>query len=93
MADGRMIVDPAEARAKAMRMQTIANELESLLNNVSKEIEKIDNIDTGIYQGNRKPAELRAELDRFRNMFKLTYGQVIKSANDIITIANTMEAE
>lgn len=93
MADGRMVVNPAEARAKAERMIKIANELENLLNNVSKEIEKIDNTDTGIYQGNRKPAELRAELDEFRSMFKLTYGQVIKSANDIIAIANTMEME
>lgn len=93
MADGRMIVNPAEARAKATRMKTIANELESLLNNVSREIEKIDNVDTGVYQGNRNPAELRAELDKFRNMFKLTYGQIIKSANDIISIANTMEME
>lgn len=93
MADGRMIVNPAEARDKATRMKTIADELETLLNNVSREIEKIDNVDTGVYQGNRKPAELRAELDQFRSMFKLTYGQVIKSANDIIAIANTMEAE
>lgn len=93
MADGRMIVNPEEAKAKAERMKSIANDLESLLNNVSREIEKIDNVDTGIYQGNRKPAELRAELDSFRSMFKLTYGQIIKSANDIITVANTMEVE
>ena len=93
MSDGRMIVNPEEARAKATRMISIANELEKLLNNVSKEIEKIDNVDTGIYQGNRKPAELRAELDQFRNLFKLTYGQIVKSANDIIAIANTMEMQ
>ena len=31
MADGRMVVNPAEARAKAERMIKIANELENLL--------------------------------------------------------------
>lgn len=91
MADGRMIVNPAEARAKATRMKTIANELESLLNNVSREIEKIDNVDTGLYQGNRKPAELRAELDSFRDVFNLAYEQIIKSADDIVTLANVSE--
>lgn len=91
MADGRMIVNPAEARAKATRMKTIANELESLLNNVSREIEKIDNVDTGLYQGNRKPAELRAELDSFRDVFNLAYEQIIKSADDIVTLANVSQ--
>ena len=93
MADGRMIINPTEAKGKAEAMIRIADELESLLNNVRTEIEKIDNVDTQVYQGNRNPAEIRAELDQFANMFKFTYGQIVKSAKDIITIANTMEME
>ena len=37
--------------------------------------------------------ELRAELDQFRGMFNLAHEQIVKSANDIIRIANTMENE
>jgi hypothetical protein len=37
--------------------------------------------------------KLRAELDQFRGMFNLAHEQIVKSANDIIRIANTMENE
>lgn len=93
MADGIMVMDTAEARNKASEMKTIAREIESLLNDMSKKIDEINNVDTGIYQGNRKPAELRAELDDFRKLFDRVYGQVLKSADDITTIANTMDQE
>ncbi|MDD5888529.1 MAG: hypothetical protein PUC82_03460 [bacterium] len=91
MADGKMIIDPAEARAKAMRMDTIATQIEELLNNISKEIDLIDNVESGVYQGNRNPAQLKADLAAFRSKFNLTYGQVRKSAKDIIEIANAKE--
>ena len=42
---------------------------------------------------NKKPAELKAELDEFRKLFNLVYGQVIKSADDITNIATVMEQE
>lgn len=93
MADGIMVMSPGEARVKANEMKKIAYDLESLLNDVSKKMEEIDSVETGIYQGSRRPAELRAELDAFRNTFNLAYEQIIKSANDIILIANTVEAE
>ena len=93
MADGIMVMDTAEARTKASEMKTIAQEIESLLNDMSKKIDEINNVDAGIYQGNKKPAELRAELDQFRGMFNLAHEQIVKSANDIIRIANTMENE
>lgn len=93
MADGRLVMNPAEARAKASEMKNIANELETLLNTVSRKMQEIDNTETGIYQGNRRPAQLRAELDSFRATFNLAHEQIVKSANDIITIANTAEAE
>ena len=38
-------------------------------------------------------SELKAELDEFRKLFNLVYGQVIKSADDITNIATTMEQE
>lgn len=93
MADGNLRMNPAEARAKAEEMKKIASDLETLLNEVSTRMEEIDNEDTGTYQGDRKPAELRAELDQFRSMFNLVHEQIVKSSNDIVKIANTMEAE
>ena len=93
MADGIMVMDTAEARSKASEMQTIAREIESLLNDMSKKIDEINNVDTGIYQGSKKPAELRAELDDFRRLFDKVYGQVLKSADDITVIANTLDQE
>lgn len=93
MADGIMVMDTAEAIDKAAEMKNIANDIESLLNDVSKKIDEINNVDTGIYQGNKKPAELKEELDDFRKLFNLVYGQVIKSAEDINNIATVMEQE
>ena len=91
MVTGEARLRPDEARAKARRMKEIANRLEEIMNNASKEIDKIDNVDTGIYQGNKNPAQLREELNSFRGKFNLTYGQITKSADDIISIANTKE--
>lgn len=93
MADGIAVINPAEARAKASEMVKISQELEELLNMVSKSMEEINNEDTGIYQGSNRPAELRAELDDFRSVFNKTYEQIVKSADNIIAMANTMEAE
>jgi hypothetical protein len=93
MADGKFLMNPGEARVRANEMTKIASELEMLLNDISRKMAEIDNVDTGVYQGDKKPAELRAELDQFRGMFNLAHEQIVKSANDIIRIANTMENE
>ncbi len=93
MANGIVVMNTAEAKAKAAEMKKIAVDLESLLNDVSGKINEIDNVDTGIYQGNKRPAELRNELDEFRKMFNLAYEQIVKSADDITAIANTIEQE
>lgn len=100
MADGKLVMNPAVARAKAKEMTEIASELETLLNKVSRQMQEIDNGNTesdngnaGMYQGTRKAAELRAELDSFRSTFNLVHEQIVKSANDITTIANRIENE
>lgn len=93
MKENNSIIDPAEARSKAERMKSIAVKIEDLLKNVMDEIEKIDNTDTNIYTGTSKSRELREDLDKFKSSFDLTFTQVTKSANDIITIANTMEQQ
>lgn len=93
MANGVVVINPAEARAKASEMVKISQELEALLNEVSKNMELINDEDSGIYQGSKRPSELRAELDGFRSVFNKTYEQIVKSADNIVAMANTMEAE
>ena len=46
MADGKFLMNPAEARVRANEMIKIASELEDLLNNISRAMEEIDNVDT-----------------------------------------------
>ena len=91
MANGVVVISPAEAVRKAGEMKKIAGNLEELLNEAKTKINEIDNVETGTYQGSKKPAELRAELDSFSDMFYLAYEQIIKSADDIITMANVSE--
>ena len=93
MADGILKLSPAEARAKAQEMKKIADEMHELLNDASKRMEEIDNVETGMYQGDNRPAQLRAELDDFRAIFNNAYDQITKSSNDIIAIANVSEAQ
>lgn len=93
MADGILKLSPAEARAKAQEMKKIADEMQTLLNEVSKRMEEIDNVETGMYQGDNRPAQLRAELDEFRAIFNKAYEQITKSSNDIVAIANVSEAQ
>ena len=93
MADGILKLTPAEARAKAQEMKKIAGELRDLLDEVSRRMEEIDNVETGTYQGDNRPAQLRAELDAFRGIFSNAYEQITKSSGDIIAIANRAEAE
>ncbi|MGN1371615.1 MAG: hypothetical protein ACI4XM_05020 [Candidatus Coprovivens sp.] len=93
MADGILKLSPAEARAKAQEMKKIADEMQTLLEDVSKRMEEVDNVETGMYQGDNRPAQLRAELDEFRSIFNNAYEQITKSSNDIIAIANVSEAQ
>lgn len=93
MADGILKLSPAEARAKAQEMKKIADEMQTLLNEVSKRMEEVDNVETGMYQGDNRPAQLRAELDEFRAIFNNAYEQITKSSNDIISIANVSESQ
>lgn len=89
--NGIVVISPEEAVRKAGEMKSLAGQIEELLNTVSQRIDEVDNVETGMYQGRKKPAELKRELNGFRNIFNLAYDQIIKSADDIITLANTSE--
>lgn len=92
MADGKLRLNPAEARVKAQNMKQIASQLEELLNKVSQKMREIGSLDSGVYHS-MKAQQLRAELDSFGSMFHLVHEQIVKSANDIIAIADIKEKE
>lgn len=89
--NGVVVISPQEAIRRAGEMKNLAGQIEELLNTVSKRIDEVDNVETGMYQGNKKPAQLKEELGQFRQTFNLAYEQIIKSADDIITLANVSE--
>lgn len=93
MADGILVMSPEEARSKAIEMKNIATQLDELFNNVYTKIKEIDNVETGTYQGNNKPAQLRAQLEDFRKDFVLAYEQVIAFSDGIMTTANVSEQQ
>ena len=89
--DRQQTIAPQIARDNATEMRNIADAIEALLQEVSTKMMTINDGQTGIYDGYKKPSELRMELDRFRQSFHLTHEQIKKSAADIIATANTME--
>lgn len=93
MADGRLEMNLAEATAKANEMVRISTEIENLLDDVSRKMQEINDENTGTYQGSKKPAELRAELDKFKGTFSKINEQIVKSSKDINAIAFTAENE
>ena len=93
MADGILKLNPAEARAIAQEMVKTASEVEDLLNTVYSFFREIDNEEEGIYQGSEKAVQLRGELEEFSKLFGPAYEQIVKSANDIVAIANRAEVE
>ena len=93
MANGVIVISPAEAINKAEEKKKVAGNIEDLLNETKAKFGDINNLETGTYQGARKPAELKEELDTFSDFFHLAYEQICKSADDIKKIANISEQQ
>ena len=91
MSDKQQKIAPQVARDNANEMRLLADRIETLLNEVSNKMMLINDGETEIYDGYKKPSELRGELDQFRQTFHITHEQIIKSAGYIIATANTME--
>jgi uncharacterized protein YukE len=92
MSDGKLRMNPAEARSKAQYMIQIASQIEELLNSASKKMNEIGSLDAGVYHS-MKAQQLRAELNSFAHTFHSVHEQIVKSAQDIITIADIKERE
>ena len=91
--DGQLRMLPEEARQRANTMRSDADNMESLLNDVRKRLEIINDDSVGTYHGARKPSEIRAELDAFAATFSKFYSQITKFAGDVETAANVAERE
>lgn len=83
-------INPEEARNKAELMRSLAKNINTLLDDVSKRMAEINDEDTGTYQGTKKASELREELDEFKKSFSNFYEQINTYAANIDAIANQM---
>ena len=86
-------INPGEAMSKANSMKGIAQDIETLLNKVDTRMRDINDEDTGMYHGGRKPSELRAELDEYKQGFYRFHEQIDAFADNIIRIAERMLQE
>lgn len=93
MADGVLKIETGEARTKAESMKKIASEIEILLNDVNVRMQEINDEETGTYQGQYRPSELRQELDMFRGTFDNFHNQINLFADDVIKTIDTMLSE
>ena len=73
MSDKQQKIAPQVARDNANEMRIIADRIETLLNDVSNKMMLINDGETEIYDGYKKPSELRGELDQFRQTFHITH--------------------
>lgn len=84
-------ISPSAAREKAAELRGVANELEDLLNKVSMAMQQVNDEDTKMYQGSKRPSQLRQELDEFRGTFNLVHAQIQKFSDNIVITADAME--
>ena len=93
MSNSHAYIDKSALTDWKSRMASINEEAISILNETKAKFGDINNLETGTYQGARKPAELKEELDTFSDFFHLAYEQICKSADDIKKIANISEQQ
>lgn len=87
------IISITEARSKAEKMKQIADSVNELLDLITRTFDEVNKDDSTMYRGTKTAGQLRDELDGLSNTFNLIYGQVIKSADNIITMTNVKEEE
>lgn len=88
--DGKALIKPEDAKMSAEMMKELANTVEMILDDVSKRMQDINDESVGMYHGQRKPSELREQLDNYRPLFVLFHDQIRAYADQVILTANTM---
>ncbi|MBR6133451.1 MAG: hypothetical protein IKQ29_01900 [Bacilli bacterium] len=91
--DGQLKMLPEDARQRANNIRRDAKNMNDLFTTINKYLSQINDESLGTYHGERKPSELRAELDAFASTFATFYEQVLKFASDVETAANVAEQE
>ncbi len=80
---GNMELEPSVAQDVARRIRSRAEQIRETLNNVSDQINLIDNSSEAVYSGNQKARELRENLENYRARFDPICRQMISYANSI----------
>ena len=71
-------------------MKELANTVEMILEDVSTRMRDINDESVGMYHGQRRPSELREQLDAYKATFVLFHDQIRAYADQVILTANTM---
>lgn len=79
------------ARAKVKDLRNCADDMKELLDKVSLAMQDINDEGTGMYQGAKKPAQLKNELDEFARTFVDVYTQIVNESDKIMNITTTSE--
>lgn len=93
MIDGVARIEAEQAVSKARNMKILADNIESLLNDVSLKMSEINDESVGTYHGQYKPSELRDRLDTYREQFHLFHEQVSAFSSNVEQIANKMVSQ
>ncbi len=84
-----------EARSRATSLEKSAESMKNILDEVNRQMNRIGDSgdDQTVSYASRSDTEIRAEFERLYAEFPRFYNEILKNAEDIRTIANTMEQE
>lgn len=84
MADiGELVIKPEEALAKAGNIRNYAGTVHSILDELSKKMNEIDNDSSDVYRGTAKAEQLREQLNKIIENFEPIYTQIMAFASQI----------
>ena len=84
-----------EARARAVSLKGSADNMKAILDAVNAQMNRIGDAgnDQTVSYASKSDNEIRAEFENLYKEFPRFYNEIIKNANDIETVAKTMEQE
>lgn len=80
MSSGYLYLSEGEALSKARQIKSIAVDIETTLNKIDAELNKINNSDSDLYRGTQKAYELSSTLLDFRKHFSEVYTEIEKES-------------
>jgi len=88
-------INAEEARERAASLKNSAETMKSILDAVNDQMERIGDSsnDQTVAYASKTDTEIRADFEKLYAEFPRFYNEIIKNAEDIVTIANTLEQQ